>query len=174
MTATLRYHALVGAPGLRLAVIGGSECTPAQRRLAVEVGREIARRGAVLICGGRGGVMAAAAEGARAEGGRTVGILPGASALESPPNEHVELPLFTGLGQARNQVVVLSGVAVIGIGGGWGTLSEIAIALKHRVPVVLLDSWRLDKPDGERDPLLRRVESAAEAVELAIGLGSER
>lgn len=158
------------AARLQLSVIGAGECDTALERLAFETGREVAARGAVLVCGGRGGVMAAACAGARAAGGLTVGILPGADRRESPPNPDVELALFTGLGQARNLPVVLSGEAVVAIGGGWGTLSEIALALKHRRPVVRLGSWRLEPPDGRDEPLLRDAATPGEAVALACRL----
>lgn len=159
---------------MQLAVIGGATCTPQQDKLAYEVGSEIARRGAVLLCGGRGGVMAAASRGARDEGGRTVGILPGESPVTSPPNPHIELALYTGMGQARNQVLVLSAEGVIGIGGSWGTLTEIGLALKHRIPVVLVESWQLEAPDGESEPLLMNAGSAAEAVDLAMAAAENR
>jgi uncharacterized protein (TIGR00725 family) len=151
-----------------VAVIGGARCGDHQRDLAHGVGRELAEVGVVLLCGGRGGVMAAAAEGARSAGGRTVGILPGANRAESPPNDSIELAVFTGMGQARNQILVLSADAVIGIGGGWGTLTEIGLALKHGVPVVLLDSWRLQRPDGEPEPLLLAAATPRAAVKLAL------
>ena len=153
---------------LQLAVIGGAECSEEHSRLARETGAAIAGAGAVLLCGGRGGVMSAAAEGARTAGGRTVGILPGSSPLETPPNRHIELPIYTGLGQARNQVLVLSADAVIGIGGGWGTLTEIGLALKHRIPVVLLESWQLTLPDGRHDPYLHHADSPGAALRLAL------
>jgi uncharacterized protein (TIGR00725 family) len=159
---------------MQLAVIGGASCTPQQEKLAYETGSEIARRGAVLLCGGRGGVMEAASRGARDEGGRTVGILPGESAVTSPPNPHIELALFTGMGQARNQVLVLSAQGVIGIGGSWGTLTEIGLALKHGIPVVLLESWQLEPPDGEPEPLLMSAQSPTEAVELAMAAAKNR
>lgn len=111
--------------------------------------------------------MAAAAEGAVSAGGHTVGILPGASAAETPPNPHIELAIYTGMGQARNQVLVLSANAVIGIGGGWGTLTEIGCALKHGIPVVLLDSWQLERPDSRTESLLTRAQDPEEAVRLA-------
>ncbi len=153
---------------LRIAVVGGAACDRRQRQLAYETGREIGRQ-AILVCGGGGGVMAAAAEGARAAGGLTVGILPGASAGESPPNPHIQLPLYTGLGQARNLVIVLSAHAVIAVGGGWGTLSEIALALKHGVPVVRLESWRLERAGGPpAGPSLMSAATPAEAVRLAV------
>lgn len=158
----------------QIAVIGAADAGPEVLDLARDVGRELARVDAVLVTGGRGGVMAGASEGARAGGGLTVGVLPGRGAAESPPNEDIEIALFTGLGQARNLVVVLSAEAVIAVGGGWGTLSEIALAAKHGIPVVLLGSWRFEAPEGsvaadsERQ-LIQRATSAEEAVRLALG-----
>ncbi|MEM8961975.1 MAG: TIGR00725 family protein [Acidobacteriota bacterium] len=156
-----------GQRPLSIAVIGAGDCDDSLAREANLVGAEIARRGSVLICGGRSGVMAAASQGARLAGGTVVGVLPGRDAIESPPNTHVSLALFTGLGQARNLVVVLSAAAVIAIGGGWGTLSEIALARKHGIPVVFLGSWALEPPASTsiEPPLIAR--DARDAVELA-------
>ncbi len=112
--------------------------------------------------------MAAASAGAREAGGLVIGILPGAGPAESLPNEHVTVPLYTGLGQARNVIVVLSAAAVIAIAGSWGTLSEIALARRHGRPVVLLDSWRPAPPEGGSDPRLVEAKSAEEAVRLAL------
>lgn len=154
-------------------MIGAADCGEELAAAAFEVGRELATRGATVLCGGRGGVMEAAARGASKAGGLVVGILPGSNAAESPPNPFVDLALFTGLGQARNQVLVLSGRAVIGIGGGWGTLTEIGLAAKHGIPAVLLESWELDRPDGAEEPLLRRARSPRQAVEMAMEM-SER
>ena len=112
--------------------------------------------------------MEAAAQGAQSEGGVTVGILPGAGLADSPPNPYIELPIYTGLGQARNQVLVLSGEAVIGIGGSWGTLTEIGLSIRHGIPVVLLESWGLEPPDGKAEPLLHRASNPAEAVATAL------
>jgi len=159
---------------LQLAVVGAGRCGARVRALAREVGAEVARGGAVLLTGGRGGVMAAAGAGARAEGGLTVGILPGADAEASPPNPAVEVAVFTGMGQARNQVLVLSAAAVIAVGGGWGTLSEIALALKHRVPVVSLASWWPERPDGAAEPLLVRAETPRQAVAAALAAARGR
>lgn len=153
---------------LQLAVVGASSCNEATAALAHEVGAEIARAGAWLVCGGRGGVMSAACAGAKATGGRTIGVLPGVDEASSPPNDHLDAVLYTGLHQARNQIVVLSSAAVLAIGGGWGTLSEIAFALKFRIPVVLLGSWNLRRPDGLSDPLLLHARTAADAVALAL------
>ncbi len=158
----------MGHPPLQIAVIGAAVCDEGVARLAYEVGREIARRGAVLVCGGGRGVMAAAAAGAHAEGGLAVGILPGADRDESPPAPDLDVAIFTGIGQARNQAIVLSAAAVIGVAGGWGTLTEIGLALKHGVPVTLLESWALERPDGRPEPLRARAETPAEAVEAAL------
>lgn len=159
---------------LQLAVIGAARAGRDLTDPAREVGRRIAEAGAVLVCGGRGGVMQAASAGARAAGGVAIGILPGADARHSAPNEHLHHAIFTGMGQARNQVIVLSAAAVIAIGGGWGTLNEIALALKNRRPVVTLHSWRLERPDGEPEPLLQRAETAEQAVELALASARAR
>ena len=157
----------------QVAVVGSGAPDPGPAELARAVGRGLGRAGAVLVTGGRGGVMAAASEGAREAGGTTVGVLPGASAAASPPDAAVEIALFTGLGQARNLVVVLSAGAVVAVGGGWGTLSEVALAAKHGVPVVLLRSWGLEPPSPEVDlGRLHRAESADEAVRLALELAT--
>jgi uncharacterized protein (TIGR00725 family) len=153
--------------GPRIAVIGGGSCDDNCRRLAFETGREIGRRG-VLLCGGRGGVMEAAAEGARSVGGLTVGILPGTGEDDSPPNPHIQLPIYTGIGQARNQVIVLSADAIVAVCGGWGTLNEISIAAKHGIPVVCLESWRLERPPGVAPAPLLEAETPAEAVRRAV------
>jgi len=153
---------------IQIAVVGGAECNEYTSRLARETGEAIARAGAVLLCGGRGGVMRAAAEGASSLGGLTVGILPGSDLRSSDPNPYMKLHIHTGMGQARNLILVLSAGAVIGIDGGWGTLSEIAHAIRYRIPVVLLDSWDLTRPDGKPEPLLRHATSADEAVSMAL------
>jgi uncharacterized protein (TIGR00725 family) len=156
-----------------IAVIGGEEASPEVARLAEEVGRELARRGCTIVCGGGAGVMEAACRGARAEGGHTIGILPGHNAAESPPNEYVEFPIFTGLGYARNSTVVLSAQAVIAIDGAYGTLSEIAYALIHDVPIVGLDTWHFSYPghDAERMP---RAKDAVDAAKKAIAAAEKR
>ena len=132
--------------------------------MAEQVGGGIARRGAVLVCGGLGGVMEAAARGASATGGLTIGILPGATADEA--NSFIDVPIVTGLGEARNALVVGSSDAIIAIAGEYGTLSEIALALKMGVPVVGLGTWQLRAPDGGVPPIVA-AQSAAEAVEKA-------
>ncbi|HVX30659.1 MAG TPA: TIGR00725 family protein [Nitrolancea sp.] len=126
-----------------IAVCGPNEPTEEERALAEDVGRAIAAAGCVLVCGGRGGVMAAACKGAKAAGGTTIGILPGYDRADA--NEWVDFPIPTGLGHARNALVVASGDAVIAVGGGFGTLSEIGLALKMGKPVISLGSWPLDQ-----------------------------
>jgi uncharacterized protein (TIGR00725 family) len=153
--------------GLQIAVVGAAACDEPTSVLARAVGAEIARAGAVLLTGGRGGVMAAAAAGAREQGGLSIGILPGVDAEDSPPNDQLDVVLFTGLEQARNQVLVLSADAIVAIGGGWGTLSEIGLALKYRIPAVLLASWDLKRPDGLADPLLFHAGTPVDAVAIA-------
>ncbi len=124
-----------------ISVVGGGRCGPAEYALAEEVGRLVAREGATLVCGGLAGIMEAAARGAREAGGTTIGILPGHErGLANPYIDHV---VTTGMGQARNLAVVSSGDAVIAIGGGYGTLSEIGLAAKIGRPVVILGGWRL-------------------------------
>jgi hypothetical protein len=125
----------------RVAVCGAGTTDAALERVAEEVGRRIAEAGGVLICGGLGGVMAAAARGAAAAGGVTIGLLPGTDATGANP--HISIPLPTGLGESRNALVARTAGAVIAIGGEWGTLSEIAFARKVDVPVVLLAPSRL-------------------------------
>ncbi|QKW36385.1 TIGR00725 family protein [Actinomadura sp. NAK00032] len=132
---------------VQVAVCGPGECTEREWDLAYETGRLLAARGAVVVCGGLGGVMAAAAAGARAGGGITVGVLPAADRAAAGPDLTVAVP--TGLGQARNSVVVNAADAVIAVGGSWGTLSEIALAMRAgRVPVVQLGGWRVHDGDG--------------------------
>ncbi len=124
---------------IRIAVIGGSR--PGRQALdtALEVGRLIARSGAVVVCGGLGGVMEAASRGAREEGGLVVGILPGGSPADANP--WVDVPIATGLGYTRNSLVILNAAAVIAIDGEYGTLSEIAYGLIHGKRVVGLGTW---------------------------------
>src|SRR5262245_54046126 len=152
-------------PRTVIGVMGPAACDGQTAELARAVRRAIAERGAVLLTGGRSGVMEAACRGAREAGGLTIGILPGAVAAESPPNPFVELALYTGLGEARNWVNVCASDALIAIGGGFGTLSEIALALKARKPIVLLGSWQFEM-DGV-SPTVSRARDAVHAVELA-------
>jgi len=149
---------------LRISVIGPSQAARETLEAAEQVGAEIAARGAVLLCGGLGGVMEAAARGAQRAGGLTVGILPGTDCAEANPC--IDLPLATGLGEARNLVIAHSAQAVIAVGGAYGTLSEIAFALRNRVPVIGLGTWQLRAPDGTQAPVLAAA-TPAEAVQKA-------
>jgi uncharacterized protein (TIGR00725 family) len=144
------YVAVVGA--------GGPDVAPALLADAEAVGAELARRGAVVVCGGLGGVMEAACRGARGQGGTTVGILPGSS--RSDANAWVTIAVATGLGELRNGLVVRSADAVVAIGGEYGTLSEVALALKAGKRVVGLGTWDI--------PGVVPAGDAREAVALAL------
>jgi uncharacterized protein (TIGR00725 family) len=147
-----------------ISVIGSSAATEEEFRNALEVGREIAKRGAVLVCGGLTGVMEAAAKGAKEAGGLTVGVIPGES--PSSANPYIDVIIPTGFGVARNVLVVASGDAVIAIGGKLGTLSEIAVAFLKGKPVIGLGTWELERERAEGNEVII-VESAKEAVERA-------
>ncbi|HCC32679.1 MAG TPA: TIGR00725 family protein [Clostridiales bacterium] len=152
---------------IQIAVVGAAECDRSIATLAEETGRLIAEAGAVLITGGRGGVMEAASRGARSCGGIAVGILPGPDDGQANPYLSVLLP--TDLGIARNALVVRAASAVIAIAGGFGTLSEIAMALKEGIPVVALRTWQARSPAGQELPVYPAA-SAGEAVALALRL----
>ena len=144
-----------------IAVVGASQSSEAQTRAAEEVGRGLAAAGAIVITGGRGGVMAAASRGAREGGAVVVGFLPGLD--RSAANEWVSVALPTGLGEMRNGLVVRAADAVIAVGGAYGTLSEIALALAAGTPVVAVDSWAIDGVQVAQTP-----QAAVErALELA-------
>lgn len=145
-------------PRRYVAVCGASEATPSQLDAAREVGRLLARGGAVVLNGGFGGVMGAASEGAAREGGTVVGILPDSD--RGGANPHLTIALATGLGQARNALLVTAADSVIAIGAGWGTLSEVALAKRLDRPVFALDTWDVDG--------LEVVKTAAEAVQRAL------
>jgi len=145
----------------RIGIIGAGLCDPGFSILAEEVGRRVAERKAILYCGGLGGIMEAAAKGAARAGGITVGILPGVKATDANP--YIRIPVTTGMGHARNVILVRSCEVLIAISGSYGTLSEIAIALKMWKPVVGLKTWS-DLVD------VHYVNSAEEAVEKAFSL----
>lgn len=156
----------VGVVGPGDAVSGA---TPAVEAVAEQVGRRLAEAGAVLVCGGLGGVMAAACRGAVAAGGITIGILPGTDRSEANP--WVAVPLATGLGEGRNALVVSSVDVLVAVGGGWGTLSEIALAIRSGRPVVGVGTWRLEPPASSAPTAgVDAVEDPAEAVRLALRL----
>ncbi len=158
--------------GVHVAVVGAGAGSEDLDRRAEEVGSGLARAGAVVVCGGLGGVMAAACRGARSEGGATIGILPGAERSEA--NQWVQVAIPTGMGEMRNVLVVRASDAVIAVGGEYGTLSEIAVALKLGRPVVGLGTWRLTRGDGAVDLGIRLVDDAGEAVAAALEAASAR
>ncbi|TMD11816.1 MAG: TIGR00725 family protein [Chloroflexi bacterium] len=141
-----------------VAVCGASEATPSQLDAAREVGKLLAQNGAVVINGGFGGVMGAASEGAAGAGGTVVGILPDSD--RGGVNAHLTIAIATGLGQARNAVIVTAADSVIAIGPGWGTLSEIALARRLGRSVFGLDTWDVEGLDVVKTP--------AEAVHRAL------
>jgi uncharacterized protein (TIGR00725 family) len=154
---------------VQIAVIGGGHAEAAACALAEEIGRRLADAEAVVVCGGLGGVMEAAARGARSAGGDVIGILPGDDPASA--NEHVTHAVATGAGEARNLAVVASARAVISVGGEWGTLAEIAFARRLDRPVVALESWRVSGAAAMAGgPGIETAKTAAEAVERALAL----
>ena len=150
-----------------IAVIGGSDPTSKEAKAAEKVGRELARHGAILICGGLGGVMEAACRGAGAEGGTTIGILPGENRRAANP--YVQIPIATSIGYARNAAVVKSAQAIIAIDGSYGTLTEIGYALQSGIPVIGLNTWAISR-NGKQDSSIIPAESPSQAVEMALEL----
>ena len=147
---------------IQIGVLGGREVSADLLIDAEEVGRLIAQRDSILLCGGLGGVMEAACRGAKSANGLTVGILPVGSAQEANP--YVDIVIPTDLGVARNAVIVNASEGVIAVGGKYGTLSEIAFALQRGIPVVALQSWTLDdsvmvaeRPDDAVDMLFQKI-----------------
>jgi uncharacterized protein (TIGR00725 family) len=148
-----------------IAVVGSGQCPEDVRLAALEVGRLIAGAGAVLVCGGLGGVMDAAAEGAKTAGGMTVGILP--DHIRMGASRFLDVSIPSGMGEMRNALVVRAADAVIAVHGEYGTLSEIALAMKTGKPVIGLNTWEFSKPDGDGDALLR-AKTPKEAVDMAM------
>lgn len=142
-----------------IGVIGAGACPAAIEELAAQVGREIARSGGIVVCGGLGGVMAAAARGAKEGGGFTVGILPGPAIYDA--NAYIDFPIATNMGHARNAIIAQTAEALIAVAGGYGTLSEIALALKIGKGVVALNC-------EFHVPGIRPVADAREAVREAL------
>ena len=146
-----------------VSVIGPGECSEWESQAAESVGMLLASNDVIVICGGRGGVMEAVCRGAQGAGGVTVGILPGLAVEEG--NRYLTIAIPTGLGEGRNAIVARAGKAVIAIGGRFGTLSEIAFALKMGKQVVGLRTWDPLYADGSRTPI-QIVETPEKAVEL--------
>lgn len=154
---------------VHVAVVGAGAVDARTAGLAEEVGRLLARRGTLVVCGGLGGVMEAACRGAKSAGGTTLGILPGTERGEA--NAWVDVAIPSGLGEARNALVVRAADVLIAIGGEFGTLSEIALALKTGKPVVGIETWELSR-HGVRATEIAQASTPAEAVERALDLAA--
>jgi uncharacterized protein (TIGR00725 family) len=150
---------------LTIAVVGQNECSEETAQTAALIGRTIAQKKGVVICGGLGGVMEAAARGAKEAGGVTVGILP--TMNKNDANQYIDLVIPTGLGDARNVLVARAADAMIALPGKYGTLSEIAFALMAGIPVISVSSWVLGAD-------VHQVENPLEAVEMAMDLAAKR
>ncbi len=154
-----------GKKRIVVGVMGGGVCSKEECDMAYEVGRLIAERGWILLCGGRGGVMKCVSKGAAEAGGIVVGILPGTEWDEA--NEYVTVPIPSGIGYARNAINAAASMVVIAIGGASGTLSEMALALNFGRPVIALNSCSFQFAKGQESPQVYEVSSPNEAVELA-------
>ncbi len=141
-----------------IGVIGTSESSDQENKIAEEVGREIAGRNAVVVCGGLSGIMEAVCMGAKQNGGKTIGIIPGDYAGDA--NKYIDIPIVTGMSHARNIIVVRSSKVIIAISGSYGTLSEIAFALRLNIPVIGINTWDVSNK-------IQKVNSAKEAVDMA-------
>jgi uncharacterized protein (TIGR00725 family) len=154
-----------------VAVCGPDPCSPEVAAQAEEVGRLLARARAVMVCGGHGGVMESASRGAAAEGGTVLGILPGSARTEG--NRYLTVSIPTGMGEMRNALIVRAADALIAIAGEFGTLSEVALALKIRVPVVGLGTWELSKA-GRKVEAFVEASTPEDAVRRALALATGR
>ncbi len=154
-----------------MAVVGPGDASATHLDAAEQVGHGLAVRGALVVCGGLGGAMEAACRGAKRGGGNTVGILPGSQRREA--NAFVDIAVPTGLGEGRNALVVRAADAVIAVAGAYGTLSEIALALRAGTPVVGLHTWELSR-EGRPDRSIIRARTPQEAVERALAAAAGR
>jgi hypothetical protein len=161
----------MGVTRIHIAVIGAAYASASECEAAEQVGRRIAEAGAVVVCGGLGGVMEAACRGARAAGGTTVGILPGTDRFDA--NDYVDVAVPTGIGEARNAVVVATADAVVAVGGEFGTLCEIALALKAGTPVIGFHTWELARP-GKAVEGIEAVDSPEVAAAVALERATTR
>ncbi|HHY39039.1 MAG TPA: TIGR00725 family protein [Clostridia bacterium] len=157
-----------------IGVIGSNECSKDVYDAAREAGRCLARLGAIVITGGRGGVMEAVSLGVSECDGMCIGILPGLDRSEG--NTYQTLSILTGIGAARNSIIVASSHAILAISGGYGTLSEIGLALKGKVPVVGVNTWRIEAPGGkiENGVMFEHYTDAVEGAKAAFRLGLVR
>ncbi|WP_345614922.1 TIGR00725 family protein [Streptomyces sanyensis] len=151
----------------QVAVCGPGSCTEQERLAALHVGELLAERGVIVLCGGGGGVMGAVAEGARSRGGLVVGIRPDLDRAAAP--DALSAVVFTGMGEARNAAIVASADAVISVGGSWGTLSEVALAMRREeIPVVCINGWRVTDQTGSPIPGPVHVATPEEAVSTVL------
>ncbi len=150
-----------------IAVVGPSQASSEETELAREVGHLLGRQGVVVVTGGLGGVMAAAAEGCALAGGTSIGLLPGED--RSDASEHLSISLPTGLGQGRNALLVLAVNGLIAVGGSWGTLGEVAMAFRTGTPVVSLQSWTVRDAQGRPLPVVKAA-TASDAVSQMLDL----
>ena len=155
---------------LQVAVVGASDADEELAATAEAVGAALASAGATVVCGGLGGVMEAVCRGAKTAGGLTVGFLPGTDPSEA--NAWVDVVVPTGMGEARNMLVVRSAEVVVALGGEYGTLSEIALALRAGTPVIGLGTWSLVRGDGKADAGIVRAADAPTAVSTALRLAA--
>ena len=155
-------------PAAYVAVVGPGDASAAEQATAEQVGSLLAGQRAIVVSGGLGGVMEAACRGAFAQGGQTIGLLPGSD--RSAGNEYLSVALPTGLGEMRNGLVVRVCDAVIAIGGSWGTWSEIALAKRTGKPTVVINGWHVRDPRGHEATDLIRVTSPEAAVQAVFAL----
>ncbi len=141
-------------------VIGAGSCTEKEEAIAEQVGQEIARRGGILVCGGLGGVMQAASRGAKSEDGTTIGILPGDDKARA--NQYIDYAIATGIGEARNLVIIKTADVVIALPGKYGTLSEMAFCKKMGKPIVSLSNWDIANDIEKFDDPISAVKRAFE------------
>ena len=157
-----------------IAVFGAGNIGEGERewQAALAIGRGLAGKGFIVLTGGLGGVMTAASKGAKEAEGTTIGILPG-TRKTSPANSFVDIAIYTGMGEARNAVNVKSCDAAIAIGGEYGTLSEIGLALKGNCPIILLNSWNIIPYGEAKQPEWHIASTPEEAVDMAVGAAAE-
>ena len=154
-----------------IAISGGADCSEEEALLSFETGQLLAQAGAVLLCGGMTGVMQEACRGAKSQGGTTIGILPGTDRRQANP--YVDIALPTGMGEGRNFLLVRAADSIIAIGGGWGTLSEIALALRIGCPVIGLKTLEVVRDKKPLNDIIR-AQNPHHAVELALSLAQKK
>ena len=147
-----------------VAVIGGAEASEKHLKTAEQVGRLIAEKNAILVTGGMGGIMTAASKGAKDANGLVIGVLP--TLDKASANPYVDIPIATGLSQARNFIIARTCDCAIAIDGKYGTLSEIAYCLMYNIPVIGIDTWNIDAP-------IKQAKTAQQAVDLAFKVMEE-